>query len=208
MLFKNRNDAGQQLCKLLSAYKGKDVVVYAIPRGGVAVAKPIAMYLKAPLQLVFAHKIGHPQQPEYAIGAISESGLIVSSEELSHLGEKFLEDKKEKQIQEIKRRKEKYLKGIKEIPLKNKIAIIVDDGIATGLTMQVAIKELREKNPSKIIVVVPVSPRSTAEFFKKIADDFIALEICDDDKFLGAVGSYYDEFRQVEDDEVIRILNI
>lgn len=206
--FENRSDAGRQLCQLLTKYKGENVVVYAIPRGGITIAEPIAKYLNAPIDLLLSHKIGHPYQPEYAIAAISSSGYMVgNSDELLLVDKQWLHREQEKQLQEIQRKKEKYLKGKREIPLKDKIAIIVDDGIATGLTIQAGIKELKSRHPKKIVIAVPVAPKSIADFLKVQVDDFIAIDIPDDYSFLGSVGSYYDEFDQVEDDEVIFILD-
>ncbi|MCX6990057.1 MAG: phosphoribosyltransferase family protein [Chlamydiae bacterium] len=208
MLFKNRQDAGNQLSQLLKKYKNMDVVVYALPRGGVPVAAEISKFLHAPIDLLFAHKIGHPHQPEYAIAAVSESGHMVgpSPDLLLSIGNKWVESEKEHQIKEIKRKREKYLRGRKRISVENKIAILVDDGMATGLTMQVGIKELKDFHPKKIVVAVPVTPKSTAGLIKAMVDDFVGIEI-DDYHFLGAVGAYYEEFKQVEDEEVIQILN-
>jgi predicted phosphoribosyltransferase len=207
MYFKNRKDAGIQLAHLLKEYIGQEVVVFALPRGGIIPAEEIANFLHAPLSLILAHKIGHPFQPEYAIAAISESGhLVGSSAELHAANEAWLERAKMKEMEEIKRKRKIYLADKKDIPLEGKIAMIVDDGVATGLTMQVGILELRDRNPKKIIVVVPVVPRSTATRLQNMADDLVAVEIPDDYEFRGAVGAYYDEFYQVEDAEVIKIL--
>lgn len=181
-------------------------MVYGLPRGGVVVAAEIAQFLHAPLELIFAHKIGHPYQPEYAIAAISESGHVVgSSRVLETLGSVELEREKQHQLAEIKRKRSLYLQEKKDIPIEGKIAIIVDDGIATGLTMQAGILELRDRHPKKIIAAASVAPKSTAELIKTIADEFVGMAV-EDYKFLGAVGAYYDEFAQVEDEEVIKIL--
>lgn len=208
MFFKNREDAGRQLSQLLKKYKNMPVVVYALPRGGVPVAAEISRFLEAPIDLIFAHKIGHPYQPEYAIAAISESGhMIGPSLEISEsLGNDWLKQQKTDQLNEIKRKREKYLKGRKNISVENKIAILVDDGIATGLTMIVGINELKDRHPKKIVVAVPVAPRRTSNLIKTMVDDFVGIEV-DDYDFLGAVGAYYKEFNQVDDDEVIEILN-
>lgn len=206
-MFRDRRDAGRQLCQLLQEYENQDVVVYALPRGGVVVAAEIAKFLHAPLDLIFAHKIGYPGQPEYAIAAVSESGHIVgSSNELQFIDKTWLENEKEHQLEEIKRKRKIYLNNKKEIPVKDKIAILVDDGIATGLTMQVGIKELKDRHPKKIVVAVPVAPRNTANLIKAMVNDFVGNEI-ENYNFLGAVGAYYNEFDQVEDAEVIEILN-
>lgn len=207
MYFKNREDAGKQLSQLLQKYKNQNVVVYALPRGGVVLGAEIAKALNAPLDLIFAHKIGHPYQPEYAIAAVSEHGQMVGNRsEIRSVDKNWFEREKEKQMREIKRRRVEYLKGKKGISPENKIAIIVDDGIATGLTMQAAILDLKENNASKIIVAVPMSPRSTAEYIRSMVDEFVGIEVPQDYGFLGAIGAYYEYFPQVEDDEVIDLL--
>lgn len=209
MIFKNRCDAGKQLCKLLAKYQGQEVVIYAIPRGGVAVAEPLANYLAAPIDLLLCHKIGHPYQPEYAIAAVSESGHVIgNSQEIMSIDQNWFQNEKKRQVEEIKRKRKAYLKERAPIPLQGKIAIIVDDGIATGLTMQVGILELKDRCPKKIIVAVPVAPKSTADLIKKNVNEFIAIEVPSDGTFLGAVGAYYDEFYQVDDDEVIATLDL
>lgn len=207
MYFKNRRDAGRMLAQALMKYKDQDVVVFALPRGGVVTAEEIAKALNAPLDLILAHKIGHPYHSEYAIAAISESGQIVGNpREMQAVDKKWFESEKIHQMMEIKRKRKEYLKGKKEIPVKDKIAILVDDGIATGLTMQVGILELKQRHPKKIVVAVPVSPRSTANLLKTMADEFVGIEVPEDYDFLGAVGAYYADFSQTEDDEVIQIL--
>lgn len=205
MFFKNREDAGQRLCQSLNKYKEQDVVVYGLPRGGVVVAAEIAKYLHAPLELIFAHKIGHPQHPEYAIAAISESGYLVPSQDLPFSNTDWFEEEKQRQMKAMKDRRQRYLKGKRDIPVEDKIAILVDDGIATGLTMLAGIEELRSRNPKKIVVVAPVSPKSTADLIRTLADEFVGVEI-EDDHFLGAVGAYFQEFGQVEDETVMDLL--
>ena len=207
MYFKNRQDAGRQLCPILEKHRGKEMVIYALPRGGVVVAAEIAKFFKAPLDLIFAHKIGHPYQPEYAIGAISESGHLIQTSESRAMEEKWLENQKKFQIEEIKRKRKLYLKKENKTVAKGKIAIIVDDGIATGLTMKAAILEIKEEHPLKIVIAVPVAPESTADELKREVDDFVAITIPEDHRFLGSVGAYYEKFPQVEDEEVIAILN-
>lgn len=206
--FLNRQDAGLQLGKLLEKkYKGQNAVVFALPRGGIVLAKEIADLLNAPLSLILAHKLGHPYHSEYAVAAISESGHIVGNEdELRALGKSWLESEKKRQMDEIKRKRSLYLGDKKDPPLEDKIAIIVDDGIATGLTMQAGILELKDKHPQKIIAAVPVSPKSTAEHIQTMVDDFVGIIVPEDYEFLGAVGAYYRDFSQVEDEEVQEIL--
>src|SRR3989344_4029036 len=191
MYFKDRPEAGRLLARALKKYKGKDVIVYALPRGGVVTALEIARYLHAPLDLIIARKIGHPYSPEYAIAAIAENGHIVSERgELASVDEKWLTEAIERERQEVTRRRKKYLKKIKEISAKGKIAILVDDGVATGLTLRVGIVELIHRHPKKIVVAVPVIQKSTANIIKAEADELVTLQRPSDDKFLGAVGAY------------------
>ena len=205
-LFKNRLDAGQKLAQLLKKYATEDTIIYALPRGGVEIAKPIASALKAPMDLLFARKIGHPLSQEYAIGAISESGHLVGGDELFSYGEKWLNEQKMRQIEEIKRRRLLYLQNRPPLDPKNKIAILVDDGVATGLTMEAGILELKSLHPKKIVVAVPVAPKDTFDRLKAMVDDAVGIEITSD--FMGAVGAYYQEFPQVEDGKVINALKI
>lgn len=208
MYFRNRTDAGRLLAKALKKYKDEDVVVYALPRGGVVVAVEIARRLHAPLDLIITRKIGHPYQPEYAIAAIAENGHIVGEQKkLKALDQEWLQEEVERQRNEAKRRHEKYLQGKVKIPVKGKTAILVDDGVATGLTMRAGIVELKHRYPKRIVVAVPVVPKSTADMLKKEArGELVALEIPPDGAFQGAVGAYYDEFFPVEDEEVIATL--
>lgn len=207
MRFKNRTEAGKLLAKALESQGNEDVVVYALPRGGVVTALEVAKQLKAPLELVITRKIGHPNASEYAIAAITEEGHMVgNARELQSVDSKWLEEKKKSEQREAKRRREVYLADHKAISVENKVAILIDDGVATGLTMQVAILELRHQNPKKLIVAVPVAPYETALLLKKQVDDFIGLEVPEEGCFLGSVGAYYEDFSQVEDDEVISIL--
>lgn len=204
MIFSNRQDAGKQLVKKLRKYQNKEAIVFALPRGGVVVAKEISKSLKFPLDLIVVRKIGHPLSPEYAIGAVSENNALIGDPiELSQVDKKWLEQKREAEAREARRRRQVYLKSKKPLGAKNKIAIIVDDGIATGWTMLAAIKEIKNQNPKKIVVVVPVLPAQIKERFEKEADEFIFVEA--PAAFL-AVGEYYKNFPQVSDEEVIEAL--
>ncbi|MBI5123302.1 ribose-phosphate diphosphokinase [Candidatus Roizmanbacteria bacterium] len=206
MQFKDRIEAGQQLAQALKTYQGQDVVVYALPRGGVVIALEIAKFLNAPLDLIIVRKIGHPSQPEYALAAVSDNDMIGNQEELKSIDEKWLKEEVEKERLEIKRRRNNYLHDRKEISTEGKIAIIVDDGVATGLTMRAGIRELKNRHPQKIIVAVPVVPQSTAQILQKEAGALVTLDTPRDEEFLGAVGSYYEDFPQIKDEEVIAIL--
>ncbi len=206
-MFKDRADAGRKLAKKLKSFKDKNVVIYALPRGGVVIGAEIAKTLSAPLDLIITKKIGHPLQREYAIGAVAENGHTVFNEEtVAKIEQEWLEEETEKQRLEAKRRRELYLGKRKPIPCQGKIAILVDDGIATGLTMKAAIRELKMHYfPDKIIVAVPVTPPNIGQELKNMGIDFIAYSIPKD--FLGGVGTYYQDFSAVADSDIISIMN-
>ncbi len=206
--FKDRTDAGEKLAGLLENYKGKSAVVYALPRGGVVIGKELAKALKLPLDLIITRKIGHPSQPEYAIGAVAENGHgVFNEEEVLNIGGggDYLADEVAKQQQEARRRREVYLSKKKPIPCKGKVAILVDDGIATGLTVKAAIKELKlHYKPARIVVAVPVAARDKINELE--AEGIEVMAVITSKDFLGAIGAYYKDFLPVEDDEVIRIM--
>lgn len=205
MYFTNRTEAGKKLAEFFDHINGKNAVVYALPRGGVVVGAEIARVINAPLDLIITRKIGHPKQPEYAIGAIAENGDSVLSKEVLNIDEQYLQKEIEKQKQEAKRRREVYLAGKPPIPCKGKTAILVDDGIATGLTIKAAIKELKlHYKPRKIIVAVPVAPWEEVEDLKKMGAEILC--ILTTKEFLGSIGAYYQSFQPVEDKDVINIL--
>lgn len=206
MRFINRQDAGQQLAEKLTSYQNKEVVVYALPRGGVVVGFEIAKKLGLPLDLIITRKIGHSYNPEYAVCAISEDGQMICNEsERASLDSEWLKKVAEKEQQEARRRREVYLKNKGHIPAGGKIAIIVDDGIATGLTFKTAIKSILKEKPKEIVVAVPVAPHDVVMDLEKQVDKVIILE--DAKEYLGAVGAYYDQFDQVTDQQVISLLN-
>ncbi|OQA04742.1 MAG: Ribose-phosphate pyrophosphokinase [bacterium ADurb.Bin400] len=204
--FKNRTEAGEKLAEKLERYKGQNAIVYALPRGGVITGAAIAKKLNFPLDLVFARKIGHPLNPEFALGAVSEGGHLVETlSGVRGIDSEWLAREIEIQKGEIRRRRERYLRGPPSTSAQNKIAIIVDDGIATGATVLAAIEEIKAQNPAKLVVAVPVSPPDTAQLIRDKADELVAVII--PDLFLGAVGAYYENFDQVSDEEVIEIMN-
>lgn len=205
-MFKDRQDAGRQLADALSRYADTDAVVYALPRGGVVLGYEIAKKLRAPLDLVITRKIGHPSNPEYAVCAVAEDGDMVCDEaERAALDKRWLKIEAEKERQEAKRRRETYLGGRKMISAKERTAILVDDGIATGLTMLLAIREVKHQHPNRVVVAIPVVPKDTAKKIQEEADELVALSI--PFSYLGAVGAYYADFRQVNDEEVLRLLS-
>lgn len=204
-MFRDRHDAGRRLAQNLERYAEKDAVVLALPRGGVVLGREVADALKLPLDIVVARKIGHPNNPEYAIAAVDEKGMLLCDEaERRTIDPQWLEGERERQRQEAHRRVVRY-RGEKQPPqVKGKIAIIVDDGIATGLTMRLAIKAIRAHMPAKIVVAVPVAPSDSIARIRREADELVVLE--PPEEFLGAVGAHYEEFDQVADEEVVRLL--
>ncbi|MBQ0713198.1 MAG: hypothetical protein KBT53_09575 [Porticoccus sp.] len=211
MRFKTRTHAGQLLAgaltKILATkYQGMDAVIYALPRGGVPLGYQVASALNMPLDLIIPRKIGHPSNPEYAIGAITETGEIICNEQtIADVDPIWLEQQKEEEIIEAKRRRECYLGDREPSVVTGKLAILVDDGIATGLTMRAAIRDVKTRHPDKIIVAIPVMPEETAKMLATEVDEVIALLI--DSNYQGSVGSYYQYFHQLCDDEVIRLIN-
>ncbi len=206
MRFRDRRDAGLRLAQLLATrYDQQDGVVYALPRGGVVPGAEVARRLHMPLDLIIARKIGHPYNPEYAIGAVTEYGdPVINPDEVAHLHSESFGRQVAAQRQEASRRRQVYLGGRASLSAKGKIAIIVDDGIATGLTMEAAIRELQGQQPARLVVAVPVIPADTATKLAREVDDVVALDVAEN--YLGAVGAYYEYFPQVSDDEVVALL--
>jgi putative phosphoribosyl transferase len=208
MSFKNRSDAGQKLAARLAKYKGQDAVLLALPRGGVPVAAEVAEALNAPIDLVLVRKIGVPSQPELAMGAIvdGESPIVVRNEEvIRHAGvnERGFLAVREREFAELERRRRLYLGGRRRIGVKDRVAIVIDDGIATGATVRAALRAIRMRQPKKLILAVPVGPTDTIEAMREEADEVLCLEIHED---FGAIGYFYEDFRQITDKEVIDIL--
>jgi putative phosphoribosyl transferase len=202
---KDRSEAGERLADKLERFKDEEAVVYALPRGGVVLGAIIARRLNAPFDLVITRKIGHPWAREYAIGAIAEDGSFIGNEaELAEVDESWLGAQIEAERKEARRRRQVYLGGREPLPVEGKTAIIVDDGVATGLTLLAAIRQVRHRHPRRIIVAVPVIPQGIARVIRGEVDELVALEI--PVVFLRAVALYYDDFSAVEDDEVIELM--
>jgi putative phosphoribosyl transferase len=202
--FTDRSDAGKRLARLLGKYKNEKCVIYALPRGGIVIGKEIADKLECFLNIIAIKKISHPDNPEYAIGAVSEDGhAIYNQNELEFLDKDWLEEESKRGQEEAKRRRKVYVGEPVYFNLKDKTAIIVDDGIATGLDMLLAIKEIRHKNPKKIVVAVPVASIDSSILIGKEVDEFISIL---SPRLLGSVSAYYENFNPVSDEEVIEII--
>jgi putative phosphoribosyl transferase len=206
-MFADRRDAGVQLISRLKEYKDQQgVIVLSLPRGGVATGYEIARSLHIPLDIVIVRKIGFPGQPELGIGAVSETGTVVlNTSIISTYGvpKEYIEREVSRQKEEISRRVKLYRKGKKLPSLEGKTVILVDDGVATGATMKSAITTLKEENLKKLIVALPVAPPGVVKELEQMVDIFICIETPFD--FM-AVGSYYHDFTQVSDEEVINLL--
>jgi predicted phosphoribosyltransferase len=208
MRFHNRTDAGKQLAENLDWLKKEDldVVVLAIPRGGVIVADAIAQSLDAMLDVVVPRKVGAPYNPELAIGAVMHDGSSYINEyviNILRVRQEYIKEEIETQVREIERRLRLY-RGNSEYDLAGKAIIIVDDGIATGATIKVTILWARKQKPKMIILAVPVAPREVVAKLNEIVDKMVVLQTPLE---FGAVGEFYDCFEQVSDDEVINLLH-
>jgi putative phosphoribosyl transferase len=208
MPFANRTDAGRQLAQALARYKGERVVVLALPRGGVPVAAEVAAALNAPLDLILVRKIGVPMQPELAMGAVvdGKKPLIVRNEEviaLTGVDETDFKVVCDAELAEIERRRKRYLGARPAIDVAGRIAIVIDDGIATGATTRAALRATRARKPKKLILAVPVAPTETLAAMQDEADEVICLE---DHEPFGAIGYFYSDFRQTSDQEVMNTL--
>jgi putative phosphoribosyl transferase len=200
-ILKDRIEAGLLLAEKLKKYQNSNTIVLAIPRGGVPVGNVIAKILHLPLDIVLSKKIPHPFNKEFAIGAVSLDATLV--EEQSGVPEDYI-NKEVVRIRKILQEKHELYMGHREpLEVTGKNLIIVDDGIATGNTLLASIAMLRKKNPLKIIVAVPVVPDEVVDIFKQSTDEFVYLMA---PKYFRGVGAFYEEFTQVQDDEVIRLL--
>jgi predicted phosphoribosyltransferase len=204
--FKDRRHAGVMLGEGLKKLGIKADLVLGIPRGGIVIAEHLADILGADLDILLAHKLGAPFSPELAIGAISEDGQVYLNKEIAvevGANEKYIEEERAVQWEEIKRRMEKYRQIQPRIPLKGKTVIITDDGVATGATVEIALLSARQEGPHKIIVALPVAPDSALKRLANEADEVVCLAV---PPFFSAVGQFYLKFPQVSDEEVLDIL--
>ncbi|MCL6473378.1 MAG: phosphoribosyltransferase, partial [Firmicutes bacterium] len=192
--------------RLEGKYRGSDAVVLAIPRGGVVVADEVAKALGLQLDIVIPRKIGAPGNPELAIGAVAMGESIINEPLVRELGipREYIESEISRQLEEISRRRKLYLGDRAPIPLQGRIAIVIDDGLATGYTALAAIHAIKRQNPKKIVLAVPVAPSDTCARLAQEVDELICLEV---HELFFAVGQFYEVFDQVTDSEVIEILS-
>jgi putative phosphoribosyl transferase len=207
-LFADRVDAGKRLAQALRAHVGKDAVVLAIPRGGVVVGYEVAKALALSLDVIIPRKIGAPNNPELAIGAMTEDGTILLDDRLVdylNVSQEYIEEESETQKAEIHRRLRLYRGDIPYPSLKGREVILIDDGIATGSTMKAALASVRKRGAKSVIIAIPVGPPSTIRELEKEADRVVCLH---DPEAFYAIGQFYGDFTQTQDEEVIRLLKL
>ncbi len=209
MAFRDRAEAGRMLAAALQKYRGHKVVVLALPRGGVPVAAEIAAALDAPLDLILVRKIGVPTQPELAMGAVVDGTdpHVVRNDDvidLTGVSEAEFAAVCDRELREIERRRQVYLGNRARAEVAGCVVIMVDDGIATGATIRAALQSVRPRGPKRLVLAVPVAPTSTLNELVDEADEIVCLE---NHESFGAIGLYYRDFRQLDDQDVIDILS-
>ena len=207
-LFEDRRDAGRHLGAALAAYHGRDLVVLALPRGGVPVGFEVAQALGAPLDVLLVRKIGAPGQPELGLGAVvdgSDPQLVLNPSVVEAVAPPagYIDAEQKRQLLEIERRRQHYV-GKRPAPvLSGRTVIVVDDGIATGGTVRAALRGVRRSGPERLVLAVPVAPAESLEELKPECDEIVCLATPEP---FYAVGQHYRDFTQTEDDEVVRLL--
>ncbi|MFA5881986.1 MAG: phosphoribosyltransferase family protein, partial [Eubacteriales bacterium] len=203
MFFENRKDAGEKLSRVLQKYKNEDTVILGIPRGGVVLAAEVAKNLGTPFDVIIPRKIGAPHNPEVAIGAVTQDGTVIKDEamvQLLGISDNQIEILANKVAGEISRRVNAYRGGRPGLELAGKTVIVVDDGIATGFTVQAALKSVRNMDPRRLVLAVPVMPADKVRLLRDKVDELVYLHA---PELFYAVGQFYMEFDQVSDQEVI-----
>jgi predicted phosphoribosyltransferase len=204
-LFESRLDAARRLAAALGAYQGRNPLVLAIPRGAVAMGAEIARLLEGELDVVLVKKLHAPGSPEFAVGAVDESGWTYVAPYAASAGadEAYLAREKDAELALLRRRRAQYTPARASADPAGRIAIVVDDGIATGASMIAALHAVRAKRPARLVCAVPVAPAESLESIRPYADELVCLET--PEAFM-AVGQFYRHFEQVEDEEVVALL--
>ncbi len=206
-MFIDRQDAGRKLAESLKSYKSENPIILALPRGGVPIGYEVAKALEAPLDIFVVRKVGPPWNPEFGVGAVAPGVQILDKSSLRMLGltEADLAPTIEQEQKELNRRLRLYRQN-EELPnVEGKTVILIDDGLATGISTRAAIQGIKKLKPAKVILAVPVGPPETVAFLKTLVDDLICLEVPRD---FYAVSAFYLNFPQVSDEEVIRLLKL
>ena len=208
MPFRDRAEAGGRLAEALSSYRDQKPIILALPRGGVPIGAEIAAALDAPLDLLLVRKIGAPMQPELAMGAVVDGAepIVVRNDDvirLLRIDAATFDAVCQSELAEIERRRQRYLGGRPPLDVRDRVAIVVDDGIATGATIRAGLQATRKRTPKKLVLAAPVAPPETLAELQYEADDIVCLE---SPRFFGAIGAFYADFSQVSDEEVIALL--
>ena len=207
MRFRNRTEAGRILASRLSSYRELDgLLVLGLPRGGVPVAFPVAERLRAPLDVFVVRKIGVPGNEEFAMGAVAGGGVVVRNQAVLRMlgiSNDVFRRAAEQQQQEVTRREQLYRTKQTGVEPRDRIVMLVDDGLATGASMRAAVRAVHQRRPARVVVAVPVAARAVAEDFRAVLDDFVCVHEPED---LGSVGRWYEDFQQTTDAEVRRLL--
>jgi len=203
MMYEDRWDAALRLIDALRRYAGEDCVVLAVPRGGVPIGYAIARAYGFPLDLLLTKKIGHPANPELAIGAVCLEGESIDPS--IPVDESYIRKTVPAIRRSLEAKRQKFMGPKAPVPLRGRTVIIVDDGIATGQTLMASIGMIRRSDPARIVVAVPVAPRQTVRKFKALVDDFICPSTPED---FYAVGQFYQDFSEVTDDDVTRLMTM
>lgn len=203
--FEDRIQAATLLAERLEHYRGRNPLVLAIPRGAVPMGKVVADALGGELDVVLVHKFGAPYDPEFALGAVDETGWTYITPDAQRYGadSRYVAEEKQHQLEVLKRRRAQYTPCRPPIDPKGRIVIVVDDGIATGATMIAALHATRAREPAELVCAVPVAALDSLEYVKPLADKVVCLLPL---TLMGSVGRYYRNFRQVEDEDVIDVL--
>lgn len=204
--FHDRVEAGKLLAVELASYLGREPVVLGIPRGGVVVAREIAKALKGDLDVVLAHKLGTPGEPELAMGSVAEDGRVFLNEGITRsydISHDYVEAEKARQMAQMKQRTEMVRRVRPKIPLKGRVVIVTDDGVATGATAQAALWAARMEGADTLVCAMPVGPKETMQRLAQFADETVCLRA---PPIFAAVGQFYERFYPVEDEDMLAIL--
>jgi len=208
MVFRDRADAGRRLAEMLTDFQQEDPIVLALPRGGVVVGYQIAEALTAPLDVIVARKLGSPMNPEFGFGAVGPDGVRFINEqtvEMLGLSDIQVDRIADRELAELQRRSGAYRGDLPGSALADKTAILVDDGLATGVTARAAVRSIRQHGPKCVVLAVPVAPSDTAEVLRQEVDEFVCPVVRGD---FYAISQFYERFDQTSDEEVIRLLEL